>query len=275
MRWTVLLLAMALSQLSSAPERAIVSAVDAGNAAALALLETSVNINSGTHNFAGVRAVGDLFRKEFDALGFKTTWVDGSGFKRAGHLIADHPGQGTAHHPHRPSRHGLRARQPVPEVQQDRREDGDRPRRDRHEGGRRHHHRRAQGAQGRRRARRHERDRRHDRRRGGFRRSAGRGARRAGRRREGGAVRAGVRGRPRRSALRGDRPPRHFVVEAARSKGRPGTRRRSSGRSSATAPTTSWRGSSTASARSSPARSTSPSIPASCSAGRPSRSTRC
>ena len=72
MRWTVLLLAMALLQLSSAPERAIVSAVDAGNAAALALLETSVNINSGTQNFAGVRAVGDLFRKEFDALGFKT-----------------------------------------------------------------------------------------------------------------------------------------------------------------------------------------------------------
>jgi glutamate carboxypeptidase len=94
MRWTVLLLAMALSQLSSAPERAIVSAVDAGNAAALALLETSVNINSGTQNFAGVRAVGDLFRKEFDALGFKTSWVDGSGFKRAGHLIADHPGKG-------------------------------------------------------------------------------------------------------------------------------------------------------------------------------------
>jgi glutamate carboxypeptidase len=94
MRWTVLLLAMAFSQLSSAPERAIVSAVDAGNAGALALLETSVNINSGTHNFAGVRAVGDLFRKEFDALGFKTSWVDGSGFKRAGHLIADHPGKG-------------------------------------------------------------------------------------------------------------------------------------------------------------------------------------
>jgi glutamate carboxypeptidase len=85
---------MAVAQISSAPERAIVTAVDAGNADALALLETAVNINSGTHNLAGVRAVGDLFRKEFDALGFKTTWVDGSGFKRAGHLVADHPGQG-------------------------------------------------------------------------------------------------------------------------------------------------------------------------------------
>ena len=97
MRWTVLFLAMAFSQTSSTlsgPERAIVSAVDAGNANALALLEQAVNINSGTHNFAGVRAVGDLFRKEFDALGFKTIWVDGSGFKRAGHLVADHPGQG-------------------------------------------------------------------------------------------------------------------------------------------------------------------------------------
>src|SRR5258705_1362469 len=78
----------------SAPERAIVSAVDAGNADALALLEKSVNINSGTHNFAGVRAVGDLFRKELDALGFKTSWVDGAPCKRAGHLVADHPGTG-------------------------------------------------------------------------------------------------------------------------------------------------------------------------------------
>lgn len=90
----IVLLLMALSQSSAAPERAIVSAVDAGNGAALALLETAVNINSGTHNFAGVRAVGDLFGKEFDALGFKTSWVDGAPFKRAGHLIADHPGSG-------------------------------------------------------------------------------------------------------------------------------------------------------------------------------------
>jgi glutamate carboxypeptidase len=94
MRWIVLLVAVALSQVSAAPERAIVTAVDAGNPAALALLETAVNINSGTQNFAGVRRVGDLFRKEFDALGFRTTWVDGSGFKRAGHLVADHPGKG-------------------------------------------------------------------------------------------------------------------------------------------------------------------------------------
>lgn len=95
MRLSILLLvAMAVGQIASTPERAIVAAVDAGNADALALLEKAVNINSGTHNFAGVRAVGDLFRKEFDALGFKTSWVDGTAFKRAGHLVADHPGKG-------------------------------------------------------------------------------------------------------------------------------------------------------------------------------------
>src|SRR5829696_1232816 len=94
MRWFVLVLVLAASQVTSQPERAIVAAVDTGDADALALLEKSVNINSGSHNFAGVRAVGDLFRKEFDALGFKTTWVDGAPFKRAGHLVADHPGQG-------------------------------------------------------------------------------------------------------------------------------------------------------------------------------------
>jgi len=90
----LLVAALSVAQTASGPERATVSAVDAGNADALALLEKAVNINSGTHNFAGVRAVGDLFRKEFDALGFKTTWVDGAAFKRAGHLIADHQGKG-------------------------------------------------------------------------------------------------------------------------------------------------------------------------------------
>src|SRR4029078_7389434 len=50
---------------------------------------------SGSHISPGVRAVAHLSRKEFDALGFKTKWVDGAPFKRAGHLIADHPGRGT------------------------------------------------------------------------------------------------------------------------------------------------------------------------------------
>ena len=53
------------------------------------LLERAVNINSGTQNFAGVRAVGKLFSAEFEALGFATRWVDGAPFGRAGHLVAE------------------------------------------------------------------------------------------------------------------------------------------------------------------------------------------
>src|SRR4051812_38646375 len=94
MKWLTCAVVLAALQISGTGERAIVSAIDADNANALTLLERVVNINSGTHNFTGVRAVGEVFRKEFDALGFKTTWVDGAAFKRAGHLVAEHPGSG-------------------------------------------------------------------------------------------------------------------------------------------------------------------------------------
>ena len=76
------------SSLTSA-EQALVAFVDAHNAEALALLERAVNINSGTQNFAGVRAVGKLFSAEFEALGFTTRWIDGAPFGRAGHLVAE------------------------------------------------------------------------------------------------------------------------------------------------------------------------------------------
>ena len=69
-------------------------AVDSHNAEALALLERIVNINSGTMNFAGVRAVADVLRPQLESLGFRTSWVDGASFKRAGHLIAEHPAPG-------------------------------------------------------------------------------------------------------------------------------------------------------------------------------------
>lgn len=78
----------------SKAEQKVVSAVDAHNAAALEMLVRVVNINSGTMNFAGVRQVGDVFRAQFDSLGFTTRWVDGAGFHRAGHLVAEHPGPG-------------------------------------------------------------------------------------------------------------------------------------------------------------------------------------
>ena len=81
-------------QSSSSQERAITAYIDAHNDEALGLLEKVVNINSGSMNLRGVRAVGDVFKAEFDALGFNTTWVDGARFKRAGHLVANHPGRG-------------------------------------------------------------------------------------------------------------------------------------------------------------------------------------
>lgn len=78
----------------TAEERALTTFIDADQGRALALLERIVNINSGTMNLAGVRAVGAALRPEFDALGFRTEWVDGAAFGRAGHLVADHPGSG-------------------------------------------------------------------------------------------------------------------------------------------------------------------------------------
>jgi len=58
------------------------------------LLEQVVNINSGTLNLAGVREVGTVFRKEFDALGFQTEWVPmPAEMNRAGHLVAQRTGK--------------------------------------------------------------------------------------------------------------------------------------------------------------------------------------
>jgi len=74
-------------------ERRAAADVDRNAPAALALLERAVDINSGSMNFEGVRAVGRLLQPEFEALGFATQWVDGSGWGRAGHLIARRPGR--------------------------------------------------------------------------------------------------------------------------------------------------------------------------------------
>jgi glutamate carboxypeptidase len=71
-----------------AAETAIAARVDQGTRSSVDLLERLVNINSGTMNFEGVRAVGAVLRAELDALGFSTEWIDGTPFKRAGHLVA-------------------------------------------------------------------------------------------------------------------------------------------------------------------------------------------
>lgn len=78
----------------SAEERRAAGAVDRHVARALALLERAVDINSGTMNFEGVRAVARLFQPEFEALGFETRWIDGAAWGRAGHFIASRAGSG-------------------------------------------------------------------------------------------------------------------------------------------------------------------------------------
>ncbi len=70
----------------------IVNHVDEDEARAISLLEKQVNINSGSMNFDGVRAVGDQLVPEFEELGFTVEWVDGTPFGRAGHLVAHRDG---------------------------------------------------------------------------------------------------------------------------------------------------------------------------------------
>jgi len=75
-------------------EQTIVAEVKAASPKALHLLERSVNINSGTMNLEGVRAVGRLYRYELEQLGFVTRWIDmPPAMNRAGHLLATRTGK--------------------------------------------------------------------------------------------------------------------------------------------------------------------------------------
>ncbi len=77
----------------TASEQRIVETVDAEQAATLALLAETVDIQSATENHAGVRKVGDVFARELSALGFETRWVElPAEVDRAGHLVAIHRG---------------------------------------------------------------------------------------------------------------------------------------------------------------------------------------
>jgi glutamate carboxypeptidase len=74
------------------PAATITAYIEAHNTDAVSLLERIVNVNSGTHNLEGVREVGRILRAELNALGFKTEWIDGAPWQRAGHLVAERPG---------------------------------------------------------------------------------------------------------------------------------------------------------------------------------------
>lgn len=82
--------------LQSPVEKKIIKEVNRILPQATTDLETVVNINSGTMNFAGVKQVGLFFKKQLDALGFETEWQSGDTFNRAGHLVASYQGKHAA-----------------------------------------------------------------------------------------------------------------------------------------------------------------------------------
>jgi glutamate carboxypeptidase len=79
------------SQPLSPAEKAMVAYVDANQRGSNDLLEKLVNINSGTHNLEGVRAVAQVLTPQLTDLGFKVQWIPMDQIERAGVLIAEHP----------------------------------------------------------------------------------------------------------------------------------------------------------------------------------------
>jgi glutamate carboxypeptidase len=78
----------------SAAEKRVVAAAEAQNTYAVDLLEKLVNVNSGTMNLEGVERVGKMMRTELEAVGFTVRWVPMASVGRAGHLVAEHAGNG-------------------------------------------------------------------------------------------------------------------------------------------------------------------------------------
>ncbi len=79
----------ALAQPLDANEWRLIEWIDAHSEDAVALLEETVNISSGTMNHAGVRAVGRVMQRELDGIGLATEWIEmPATVNRAGHLFA-------------------------------------------------------------------------------------------------------------------------------------------------------------------------------------------
>ncbi|MBT8087346.1 MAG: M20/M25/M40 family metallo-hydrolase [Gammaproteobacteria bacterium] len=69
-------------------EQAMVAWIDAHAEDAIALLQETVNISSGTMNPDGVRRVGRVMRRELDRLGLETEWIGmPAEMNRGGHLF--------------------------------------------------------------------------------------------------------------------------------------------------------------------------------------------
>lgn len=79
----------------SADEQRMADWIDAHAEDAIALLEETVNISSGSMNHEGVREVGRVMQRELDALELDTEWIDlPADVDRAGHLFARKDGSG-------------------------------------------------------------------------------------------------------------------------------------------------------------------------------------
>lgn len=79
----------------SPAEKKMVASVDAHTEGDIALLGKMVDLNSGSRNFAGVKAMADMMRTELEPLGFTVSWTPMEQVTgRAGHLIAEHKGSG-------------------------------------------------------------------------------------------------------------------------------------------------------------------------------------
>ncbi|MCH8865451.1 MAG: M20/M25/M40 family metallo-hydrolase [Proteobacteria bacterium] len=79
----------------NADEQRMIEWIDAHAENAIELLAETVNIGSGTMNHDGVRAVGQVMRRELDSLGIKTEWIDmPPEVNRAGHLFGRKDGRG-------------------------------------------------------------------------------------------------------------------------------------------------------------------------------------
>jgi glutamate carboxypeptidase len=85
---------VAANGLSEAEQR-MADWIDAHAEDAIALLEETVNISSGTMNPDGVREVGRVMQRELDALGLDTEWIEmPPEMNRAGHLFGRKSGGG-------------------------------------------------------------------------------------------------------------------------------------------------------------------------------------
>lgn len=100
MRKTLSLIAFTLlfininGQSLTSNETKILSQVEKNMPEMTELLKNSVNINSGTFNIKGVRAVGEIYAAELKKLGFTIEWIVlPDSLKRAPHLVATRKGK--------------------------------------------------------------------------------------------------------------------------------------------------------------------------------------